>query len=204
MNRPTRNAIIALVAIGGTLSCCVGSCVLLGVIGAHEQATWEPLATACDGFPASSAPPYARTPGVHRVALFERSGTAWIHQGYGSLPDDLLADAPTDAQLVVCVDPDATTELVEHCEYVMDGTAVRVGGGTLRSIDRHRQVRTLSIREAHTGSVLSQSRLYGPLPDLCPDEYDFNGGMSDRIDGADPGPEEIRPLLEGLANIRFQ
>lgn len=202
MNRSTRNSIVALALIGGALTCCFGSCVVLGAFGAHEQAAWDPISPACNGVGVASAPAYARTPGIHRAAAFERSTASWIHHGYGTLPEDLRATEPAQAELVVCLEPDATSELVEHCEYLMDGSGVRVGASTTRAIDRYRQVRTLSIREARTGTALTTSRVYGPMPALCPDEYEFGGTTTDRIDGSEPGPDELRPLVEAFAVIR--
>lgn len=167
--------------------CCVGM-IGVGAYAGVKSSALSAVGEACNGAPIASAAPYVPG-GTGRVVVFEQTGRA-VTVSYDLLPDAYTTGMAEDAQLVLCLEPEATT-LIETCPYLTSAG--------MASVERYRSSRRARLVVARTGVELASEELTGTDPQACAAEASFYGSGSLRFEGGHVGPSELAAFVDRTA-----
>lgn len=182
--------VVVLVVVSVLIACCVCTGILVHFAD-EQQASFAPLAAACDGRPVAGAAPYTRGTGP-MTAFFERSVNGW-RTSTGHVPSAQRADGVADASLVACAPEAPKRNVVDTCCF--EHTVVGIGvPGTETCFPRVRMSRRVRVHVATTGRLLADREILGPEPRDC-DDWVGRAPHADDFVGSDPDEDELGPFF---------
>lgn len=186
-----RTLVIVVVVSLVSIACCVCTGALV-YLGKEEQASFAPLAAACDGRPVPGTAPYTRG-SRPKLAFFERSSSGWTSSAV-SVPIAQRADGVADAALVACVAEEPERNVIERCcfERVVVGVGVP---GSETCFPRVQMSQRVRVHVAATGRLLAEREVMGPEPRTCEDWVGRAPHEGDFV-GSDPDVDELGRFFE--------